>query len=249
MTRLLLVAATRAEIEPSIAFLLDAWNSATPSGTIQEGNGPAKYLPANYQFGDLQLDLLLSGVGLPATAFALGHVLAKHQYALAIQAGIAGAINTSLELGQVVQIESDCFADLGAETAEGNFMDLKEMGFLPQGPESPFEADGRILAATESAPRLPHLLSCPAISVNKVHGEDRSIAALKKRYPLAAIESMEGAAFFYGCRMRKQSCLQLRAISNYVEARDRSKWEIGLAVTKLNELLISLLQGYMSVTK
>ncbi|MEM7572061.1 MAG: futalosine hydrolase [Bacteroidota bacterium] len=245
MTRLLLVAATRAEIEPTVAFLLNAWNSPQ-SGRTDGTNAPTNQLPAHYQYGDIQLDLLLSGVGLPATAFALGHVLAKDQYALAIQAGIAGAIDKSLKLGQLVQIESERFADLGAETADGDFIDLQNMGFLPQGPDSPFEADGRILAAPNSAPRLPNVLVCPAISVNKVHGEEHTIAALKKRYPQAAIESMEGAAFFYACRMRQQSCLQLRAISNYVEARDRSKWEIGLAVTKLNELLISLLQGYMA---
>jgi futalosine hydrolase len=36
--------------------------------------------------------------------------------------------------------------------------------------------------------------------------------------------------------------LQLRTISNYVEVRDKSKWNIPLAVTNLNNTLLALLQ-------
>ena len=246
MTRLLLVAATSAEIQPTINYLVENWESYNPApqSTVAPESKPSA--PAHYRYGQIQVDLLITAVGLPATAFAMGHVLALSQYDLAIQAGIAGAINKDLSLGQVVQISSERFADLGAETAEGGFIGLQSMGFLPTGPGSPFGFDGRILQAVNDEVQLPELAVCQAISVNKVHGEEKSINAVKKLYPQAEVESMEGASFFYACRMRGQTCIQLRGISNYVEARNRENWEIGLAVTKLNEVLLQLIQAYMA---
>ncbi|RYY32368.1 MAG: futalosine hydrolase, partial [Sphingobacteriaceae bacterium] len=48
------------------------------------------------------------------------------------------------------------------------------------------------------------------------------------------LESMEGAAFFYACRQMDLPCVQIRAVSNYIEKRNRDAWKIGLAVKNLN---------------
>jgi futalosine hydrolase len=60
-------------------------------------------------------------------------------------------------------------------------------------------------------------------------------------YSHAEIESMEGAAFLFACNQTKVSCRQIRAVSNYVEKRDRSKWNIPLAITNLNKVLIDFI--------
>jgi futalosine hydrolase len=52
------------------------------------------------------------------------------------------------------------------------------------------------------------------------------------------IESMEGAAFFYACRQAGVPCMQIRAVSNYVEKRNRDNWQIGLAVKNLNTFAV-----------
>jgi futalosine hydrolase len=58
---------------------------------------------------------------------------------------------------------------------------------------------------------------------------------------------MEGAAFFYAANLLDVPSIQLRAISNYIEPRDRSKWEIKLALENLwkvtDELLYSINQS------
>ena len=56
------------------------------------------------------------------------------------------------------------------------------------------------------------------------------------------IESMEGAAFFYVCQQKKQQCIQLRAISNYVEKRNRKSWKVDLALNNLVEETARLIQ-------
>jgi futalosine hydrolase len=51
---------------------------------------------------------------------------------------------------------------------------------------------------------------------------------------------MEGATFFYICRGEKIPFLAIRAVSNYVEPRNRGKWNIPLALGNLAEKLAEL---------
>ncbi|MDB4583087.1 hypothetical protein N9164_08040, partial [Draconibacterium sp.] len=55
-------------------------------------------------------------------------------------------------------------------------------------------------------------------------------------------ESMEGAAVFYVCNWLGVSCYQIRAISNFVEPRDSSKWNIPLALENLKEAILVVLK-------
>ena len=54
---------------------------------------------------------------------------------------------------------------------------------------------------------------------------------------------MEGAAFFYACNQAKWPCAQIRAISNQVEKRDRSKWQLREAIEALNAYTLKLLEA------
>ena len=70
---------------------------------------------------------------------------------------------------------------------------------------------------------------------------------LSKKYSIRLnpkIESMEGAAFFYACRKAGVPFIQIRAVSNYVEKRNRDAWQIGLAVKNLNTFALELLERF-----
>jgi futalosine hydrolase len=84
-----------------------------------------------------------------------------------------------------------------------------------------------------------NLKEVKAITVNKVHGNELSILKTIAHFN-PEIESMEGAAFFYACEQSNTSCIQIRAISNFVERRNRETWKIELAVNTLNDTLIHL---------
>ncbi|MBK8564227.1 MAG: hypothetical protein IPN76_13040 [Saprospiraceae bacterium] len=77
------------------------------------------------------------------------------------------------------------------------------------------------------------------MTVNKVHGFQPSIDAVLKQYP-SDVESMEGAAFFLACLMAGQPFLEIRSISNLVEARNREAWDLPKAIQQLNNVLIEM---------
>ena len=83
---------------------------------------------------------------------------------------------------------------------------------------------------------LSTIKNVKGITVNTVHGNTDSIDKIIKRLN-PEIETMEGAAFFYVCEKENITSLQLRAISNYVEKRNRDAWNIPFA---LNNLKISI---------
>ena len=78
--------------------------------------------------------------------------------------------------------------------------------------------------------------------MNTVHGNMASIEKVIKKYK-PEIESMEGAAFFYVCEKENIPSIQLRAISNYVERRNKDNWNIPLALQNLKLALEKLLSA------
>lgn len=172
-------------------------------------------------------DILITGVGMVATTFSLAKKISEKKYDLAINLGVCGSFNHSLKIGDVVNITEDIFSELGAEDGK-DFLNLAEMKF----------ADKREIFLKPvnkfASPALKGLKKVKGITVNTVHGNKKSISKVVALYN-PDVESMEGAAFFYACNHFKIPTIQLRAVSNYVERRNVKKWNISLAVEKLNE--------------
>jgi futalosine hydrolase len=174
------------------------------------------------------------------TAFALGHVLSRQRFDLAVNVGIAGAFDRSLQLGDVVNVVTERFADLGVEEADGAFKDVHELGLIA--PDQPPFQNGEL--RNDSAREFAFLPKCKGLTVNKVHGTQAGTAAVLKKYQ-ADVESMEGAAFFLACSLCEVSFLEVRAISNYVGPRDRDAWDLPLAIGNLNRVLVELFETFL----
>jgi futalosine hydrolase len=223
--QILLVSATIFEIAPALNWLEEHF-AANEKGVFEKN--------------DLAVFPLITGVGSTATAFHLGQFLAQNQPDLAINAGIAGAFDRNFQLGDVLNVVTERFGDLGVEEADGRFTDLFELGLLEK--NTPPFINGLLRnPAAEQASFLP---PAQGLTVNKVHGTAASIAAIQAKYPSAQSESMEGAAFFYACLLAKIPFLEIRSISNYVEARDREKWNLPLAINNLNHAVIAMLETF-----
>jgi futalosine hydrolase len=173
------------------------------------------------------ISFLITGVGMVATAFALGKELSNNRYDLVINLGIAGSFDRTIALGEVVEVIEDTFAELGAEDDE-IFLPLDQMGF------------GEVSFRPSPHP-IFNVRAVRGITVNKVHGNDASIEKIIHRLD-PQVESMEGAAVFYACKQFNTQCLQIRAVSNYVEKRNREAWKIGLAVKNLNTFAADLVE-------
>jgi futalosine hydrolase len=172
-----------------------------------------------------KFDILITGVGMVATAFALGQHLSS-KYGVVLNVGIAGSFDRTISLGELVNITEDTFAELGAEDHE-DFISLQQLGF----------GEHTFYAVQND---LPTLKKVKGITVNKVHGKASSIAKIVELCQ-PQTESMEGAAVFFACHRMSISVLQVRSISNYVEPRNKASWDIGLAVKNLNYWLINYL--------
>ena len=216
---ILIVSATRNEIEPLISELSDFREER--SNLYQAS------------FNSISIDVLITGIGMVATSFYLGKHL-HNKYDLAINLGIAGSFNRNIEMGSVVNIYSDRFSELGAE--DGNsFLSLEEMNL---------QGESEIVnELTTNNPIIDALPKVTGITVNTVHGNEQSIETVINRFH-PYTESMEGAAFLFACKAANQPCVQIRAISNYVEKRNRNNWNIPLAIANLNKKAIEILSAF-----
>lgn len=219
---ILIAAATMAEISPLLRHL-----------EINRVGDPFN----GYISGDHHIRVCITGVGSAPAAYHLGKALMHRPTDLAVQAGIAGSFSHDIPLGGVFRIGTDVFADLGAEN-DGLFLDLFDLGLLQPG-DPPFS--GRELPAPRmEAPVLGALPWATAITVNTVTGSRPTLDKWVEKYH-PDLESMEGAAFHYVCGAEKVTFAQIRSVSNYVEVRDKSQWDIPRAVSALNETLIRLI--------
>jgi futalosine hydrolase len=221
--RILIVAATRPEVAPLIAAL------ERPADTDRMIRGTA---------GPHEVDLLLTGVGMVATAVWCSRALTSDSYDAALNLGICGSFSSALPPPTVVNIVRDSCPELGAEDGS-RFLSMEELGFAE--PDAfPYSA-GRIESTPPALPGLAELPAVTGITVNTVHGDETSIASVVARVA-PDIESMEGAAFLYACRVANVPCAQVRAVSNRVERRNRAAWDIGGAIRELGVCTRRLLE-------
>jgi len=201
-----------------------------------------KPVPGGFSFGNFDISLLITGVGSIATAWAMKQWLSVNEKPdLALNGGIAGSYKSEFGIGDVVIPMSDCFADAGIEDGD-KFLTLHEAG-LTSADDFPF-MEGHIFADNRYIDQIKSLLKpVRAITVNTATGYEPTRNKLIKKFN-PDIETMEGATFFYICARDNIPFLALRAISNRVEPRNKSKWNITLALDnlseKLNEVIMSL---------
>lgn len=186
-------------------------------------------------------DILITGIGIPATAFHVTKQLAKKKYDLAIQAGIAGAYNNKIEMGKTCVVKSDTFGDIGIDE-KTRFKTLFETGLVN---ENDFPFTNGWLPNEHEYFKHPTLPLAKGITVNKITDDQNQIKRSKEKF-WADVESMEGAAFHYVCLQQEIKFLQLRSISNAVGERDKKNWRMKEAIISLNIELDKLVKFYLT---
>ena len=223
--RILIVAATAAEIDPlvgALRFCVD---------------GDARV--TRCKRGTRDVDVLTTGVGMVATAAWCSRLLAvEDDYDIALNLGLCGSFDAAIAPGTVVHVVTEQLPELGAEEDEG-FLSLQQLGLLEKN-EFPFQA-GRLMNA--GPPLNEVLLRLPGvhgITVNTVHGAERTIAAVRRRFA-PQVESMEGAAFMYTCIIHQIPFAEVRAVSNVVEKRNRAAWTMKEAIDNLSATALAII--------
>ena len=214
--RILIVAAT----EEEIASLATRARTSVLSGARA------------FQASGHDVEILATGVGMVATAAKTARALALTRYDLALNLGVCGSFDRRLQPGRVVHVVSDRIAELGAEDNEA-FLTIEELGL----PVDPVFVNGN----PPDNELLGNLPAVSGITVNTVHGNERSIAEIVRRFS-PQVESMEGAAFMHACLISQVPFAQVRAVSNIVEKRNREAWNLGEAIANLNRCAQGILE-------
>jgi futalosine hydrolase len=215
------VAATDKEIEPLLNYL----RSHAEQHSFQ-----------TFQLHGLLIDIIYTGIGILKTTYTLMDYLSHRHPDGWIQVGIGGAFDQALPIGSVYQIQSELISGFGAEDTDGSILDAFTLGWN----------DPNRFPFTEGALECPYdnfllLPSATGMTTFHAHGEQRNIDRLRLM-PNGQIENMEGAAFFYISLLKKIPFLSIRSISNVVEARDKSKWKMEMAIQNLNDIVLQMLE-------
>jgi len=188
-----------------------------------------------------QVDVLITGVGVPSTMYHLQKRIHQMDYDLIIQAGIAGSFNSSIPLAQTVLVKQDCFADLGLEE-NGNYTPVFNTAFACKD-EFPF-VNGWLVNADDNLKYID-LPKEKEIKINKVRDSELQKKQFIQTFN-ADIETMEGAALHYVCLQEHIPFLQIRSISNRVGERDKTKWKMKEAIENLNKELQILINASLN---
>ncbi|MDH3454491.1 MAG: futalosine hydrolase, partial [Desulfuromonadales bacterium] len=167
--------------------------------------------------------------------------------------GCGGAYpGSGLTLGDLALANAEIFGDEGV-AAVGGFADLAAMR-LPMRQDSkafynswPVDqnlhdwAQPYLAGHAERAGRV--LGSGPFVTVSTCTGTAAQARKIEKRTG-GICENMEGAAVALACQQLSVPLLEVRGISNLVEDRDTSRWDLPLGMTAAQQAIMALLQAW-----
>lgn len=206
--------------------------------------------------------VIITGPGMVNAAMALGSLMARHRPELIIQAGIAGFFkNKGLGMGDIGIATAETDIHSGVENLKVD-NGLQPLPFSLTG--SPMEGyDGQVtmhpglvqrawstISKTFSSggplPGKNHLKHCyptacsvvcgPFITVSTLTATQKTEARLEKAYT-PVMESMEGMASAQVACRHGIDFLEIRSGSNPVGIRDKTAWDIPLAISHLSMAL------------
>ena len=218
--------------------------------SVGEGSGPwpgwpdvvRGSLPGDGRAPHVPVMLAISGVGKANAAAAVASVVAASHGAVAavLQVGIGGAYpGAGLALGEAVLARSEFDLDLGVGTRP-HWSGLASLGFAAfSHADEPnrLDLESEALRAVRSATGLRSAAFATSDSVTA----DRELAASLADSHAVEVESMEGVAAAQAAAAFAVPFVELRAISNLVGERDKSRWVIGDAVRAASQAAVAAL--------
>lgn len=192
--------------------------------------------------------LALTGIGKVNAASAATILLQSFKPSLMINTGCGGAFaGSGLSICDLAVASTESLADEGVQTPEG------WMGFDLIGIPAVKVGDARYFNTfplTESVARDAlaraerhgfRAMIGPFLTVSTCSGTACQGEELLRRFP-GICENMEGAAVAQVAVMYGVPLLEVRGISNFVEDRDVSRWDLKGAVIRAQEFLLAYLK-------
>ena len=188
--------------------------------------------------------LIITGVGTINAAHAVTQAIEQCKPDRIIQMGIGGAFeSTGIDVGDLAVATSDTDIHVGVEKRSYPHgplpFDLVEG--LPETRHGRFHFDPALCGKTheiliryahESPRPAPRVIQGDFITVSTLTVTPERVKALETAFS-PCMESMEGSAVAQVAALYKIPLIQIRAASNRVGIRDKSQWNIPLAVRRV----------------
>jgi len=187
-------------------------------------------------FAHIEIDVLITGIGLTATTYSLTRQLNIKRPDIVLQAGVGGCFDNTVPLGSVLAIRQEAIADQSVIELDK----LKTMFDLKLVPQDQYPFNKGWLVNKSELLKKVRLKKVKGVSTNEITTSKQEVKFYKETFD-PVVESMEGAALHYVCLMEKIPFLQIRSVSNYIGERNKKNWNMKESIINLNNELIRLL--------
>ncbi|MDI6743850.1 MAG: futalosine hydrolase [Thermodesulfovibrionales bacterium] len=200
---------------------------------------------------------VISGIGKTNASHAATFLIEKFSPLFIINFGIGGAYPSSgLRPGDIAIADREIYGDEGLWLKDGfHKTDVMGIPLLKKSRKkyfNEFPLDKNLVKkAMKVIPPNPPLIkggwgdygirTGAFITVSTATGTHRRARQLEKRFS-AICENMEGAAIAHVCAMYGIPMVEIRGISNIVEDRDKSKWDIRTAAENCQKIILTLVK-------
>ena len=203
------------------------------------------------QLGRHSVAIATTGIGKANTAAATALLIQQFHPDILVMVGCGGAFkNSSLQLGDLAFADEEIYADEGVTSPQG-FLDMAQLD-LPLATVDDHAYFNRLPVDLVTAQRACKLLkisltqgqNCqlgPFLTVSNCSGTDSLGLNRHERYQ-PIIENMEGAAAAHQCLLARTPFMELRSVSNFVEDRDFSQWNLPQAMDNAQKALLLLFE-------
>jgi len=197
---------------------------------------------------------MVSGMGKVNAAHAATLLLEKFSPDKIILFGVGGAYpSAGLSVGDIAVAEKEVYGDEGAQLKEG-FQGAEFIGIplVKRGRRrffNEFPLDRKLveravessLRVTRYASPVTDVKSGTFVTVSTCTGTKKKARELERRFG-AICENMEGTAVAHICTLYGMPLMEIRGISNIVEDRDKSKWDMKLAADNCQKAVLEFIK-------
>ena len=190
----------------------------------------------------------ISGMGKANAAHAVTILIEKFSPSCIINFGIGGGYPSSgLEVGDIAVALKEVYADEGVLLKDGlHSLEVTGIPLLKiRGRRyfNEFPVDkGLSRLAVKASASIAHCGSGVFLTVSACTGTRKRAGELIGKFdPLC--ENMEGAAIAHICRLYGIPFVEMRGISNFVDDRDKGKWDIALAAENCQKAVLHFLEA------
>ena len=199
------------------------------------------------ELGGWPVVIVPTGIGKVNAAICVAGLLERIEPELVINTGCAGAYHgTGLAVGDLAIATMEIFGDEGVQAPDGwHSLELIGIPALERKGERYFNSfpltgwaldkAGYVAEAAGTALQRGAFITVSTVSGTKQRGDE-----LASRFD-GICENMEGGAVAQVSLLYGVDCLEVRGVSNLVEERDLSRWDIPLAAERVQAFVVSFI--------